>query len=211
MELDSVESVLDLHLSQLRERHDPEEGHEPVPWWLWTVFVVGVFGSGFYLGRYSGSFDGPVRQVRFDEQPWSGTRPPAAPVAAATTSNGAAVYAGKCAACHQANGAGIQGAFPPLDGSEWVTGPDSLMVKIVLHGVQGPIEVKGTTYNGAMPAWGAVLSDAEIAAVVTHARSSWANHVPAVDSSTVARVRQSTKDRTTPWSADELRKTLPAP
>ena len=83
---------------------------------------------------------------------------------------GEKVFSANCAACHQANGKGVPGAFPALDGSKVVTGPKDAQIKTVLNGV-----VK----NGqptAMVAWKNTLSDADIAAVITYTRNSWGNH-----------------------------------
>jgi cytochrome c oxidase subunit 2 len=83
---------------------------------------------------------------------------------------GEKVFGANCAACHQANGKGVPGAFPALDGSKIVTGPKDAQIKTVLNGV-----VK----NGqptAMIAWKNTLSDADIAAVITYTRNSWSNH-----------------------------------
>ena len=83
---------------------------------------------------------------------------------------GGTVYAANCAACHQANGKGVVGAFPALDGSKIVAGPKDVQIKTVLNGV---------TKDGkptAMIAWGGTLSDADIAAVVTYTRNAWGNH-----------------------------------
>ena len=83
---------------------------------------------------------------------------------------GGAAYAANCAACHQANGKGVAGAFPALDGSKIVAGPKDVQIKTVLNGV---------TKDGkptAMIAWGGTLSDADIAAVVTYTRNAWGNH-----------------------------------
>ncbi|MCC7215143.1 MAG: cytochrome c oxidase subunit II [Burkholderiales bacterium] len=77
---------------------------------------------------------------------------------------GAAVYAANCVACHQANGKGVPGAFPALDGSKLVGGPVDPQLALVLNGKTGT----------AMPAW-KQLSDADIAAVVTYTRNSWGN------------------------------------
>ena len=77
---------------------------------------------------------------------------------------GATVYAGNCVACHQANGKGVPGAFPALDGSKVVGGPPDAQIALVLHGKPGT----------AMPAW-KQLSDADIAAVITYTRNSWGN------------------------------------
>jgi cytochrome c oxidase subunit 2 len=76
---------------------------------------------------------------------------------------GEKVYAANCVACHQANGKGVPGAFPALDGSQMVNGPQDGQVAILLNG------------KNAMPAWKATLSDTEIAAVITYTRNSWSN------------------------------------
>ncbi len=76
---------------------------------------------------------------------------------------GAKVYAANCVACHQANGKGVPGAFPALDGSQMVNGPKDAQIDILLNG------------KNAMPAWKAVLSDTEIAAVITYTRNNWSN------------------------------------
>ncbi len=79
------------------------------------------------------------------------------------SSRGEKVYAANCVACHQANGKGVAGAFPALDGSQMVNGPQDSQIAILLHGKNG------------MPAWKATLSDTEIAAVITYTRNTWSN------------------------------------
>ena len=76
---------------------------------------------------------------------------------------GQKVFSSNCAACHQANGKGVPGSFPALDGSPIVNGPKARQIDIVMHG------------KNVMPAWGPVLSDTEIAAVITYTRNSWSN------------------------------------
>ena len=76
---------------------------------------------------------------------------------------GEKVYTANCAACHQASGKGVPGAFPALDGSGVVNGPKAPQIAILLNG------------KNAMPAWKGVLSDTEIAAVITYTRNSWSN------------------------------------
>lgn len=118
---------------------------------------------------------------------------------------GAEVYA-TCSACHQANGQGVPGAFPPLAGSEWVNGKGDVPIAIVLHGLQGPLTVKGQKYNGVMAPWGTTFNDDQIAAVVTYIRSNFGNKAPAVTKADVARVRAATKARKGAWSEAELKK-----
>jgi len=123
---------------------------------------------------------------------------------AEVTVSGAQIYSSRCANCHQSNGQGVSGAFPPLDGTDWVTGDKGRIVRILLHGMQGAVEVQGVTYNGVMPAWGSQLSDEEIAAVITHVRQSWSNDASEVVADEVRRVREATEGRVEPWTAEEL-------
>ena len=133
-----------------------------------------------------------------------GPAPTAAPTqGTAQNGDGARVYATVCAACHQAQGQGLAGVFPPLAGSEWVTGSAERLVKVVLHGLTGPVQVAGEEYSGMMPPWGS-LSDAEVAAVSTYVRNTWGNQAPAVSAQEVARIRAANAARSTPWTAREL-------
>ena len=116
---------------------------------------------------------------------------------------GAQIFSSTCAACHQAQGEGTN-VYPPLAGSEWVNGPESRVVRIILHGLIGDVEVQGEVYNGAMPAWGPSLSDDEIAAVATYIRSSFGNRALPITTATVAQVRAAYPGRTTPWTMPEL-------
>jgi len=108
-----------------------------------------------------------------------------------------------CAACHQAEGQGMPGAFPPLAGSEWLIANPEVPVRIAILGLSGPIEVKGTKYNGIMPPPPA-MTDATIAEAVTYARTHFGNNASKVTPEFVKQVRDSLAGRTNPWSADEL-------
>ncbi|MGA8535613.1 MAG: cytochrome c [Candidatus Tumulicola sp.] len=104
--------------------------------------------------------------------------PPAASAAAmapGTGSPGATVYVTNCASCHQSNGKGLTGAFPPLAGNPVVTGDPKKIIHIVKYGLTGKIMVGPDAFNGIMPPWGTQLSDAAIANVITYVRSSWGN------------------------------------
>lgn len=129
----------------------------------------------------------------------------ATPAAAASKPprSGAQIFATTCAACHQPHGEGTD-VYPPLAGSEWVNGVEARVVRIILHGLNGEVEVQGQVYNGAMPAWGPTLSDAEIAAVATYIRSSFGNQSLPITAATVAQVRTANSGRTTPWTMPEL-------
>ncbi len=98
---------------------------------------------------------------------------------------GKKVYDTTCIACHQAEGKGMANVFPPVANSEWVNGPAENLIKIQLRGLQGPIEVAGNEYNGAMPPQ-ATQSDETIASVLTYIRNSFGNSAPAVTPEMVA-------------------------
>lgn len=107
-----------------------------------------------------------------------------------SANDGGKVYQTNCSSCHQANGQGVAGTFPPLAGNPAVAGDATKVVHIVKYGLNGKLDVKGTTYNGMMPAWGQQLSNGDIASVVTYIRSSWGNSGSAVTESQVAAVKK---------------------
>ena len=108
-----------------------------------------------------------------------------------------------CMSCHQANGRGLPPVYPPLRGSEIVHGDVATLVKIVMHGLEGPIMVDGQQYNQVMPA-APLRTDEEIAAVLSYVRSAWGNAAEPVDPALVTRIREETKGRNKPWSSREL-------
>lgn len=112
-----------------------------------------------------------------------------APAIAATSPAAAAgqmVYSANCAACHNTNGSGQSGVFPPLAGNPMVTGSADKVIAAVKNGLTGPTTVNGKSYNGAMPAWKDKLSNAQIADVITYIRLSWGNNAGAVTEAQVA-------------------------
>jgi mono/diheme cytochrome c family protein len=135
---------------------------------------------------------------------------PAPSAGATAVVDGATAYQ-RCATCHQVNGTGLPGTYPPLAGSEFIGASDpSAAIRIVLHGLQGTVTVRGQTYSGVMPPFGTgvPMSDEEVAAVLTHERSSWGNSAPAVTAAMVARERAATASQQTLWTADELKPLL---
>lgn len=127
------------------------------------------------------------------------------PPSAEVMKRGQAVYSRTCIACHQPTGLGIAPVFPPLAGSEWVAMAPSVLVRNVLHGMTGPISVKGTVYNGMMPAV-AGLSDGDIADVATYVRNSFGNTGSVVTEDDIKAIKAKYADRKTPWTAEELEK-----
>jgi mono/diheme cytochrome c family protein len=192
-----------LHRPIFRELTDPEEGREHAPWWVWTVATLAIFWGGWYLGHRGGSFDLATHVAFSQGQPSAAAvAPPPSkdPVAA-----GRQVFLKQCQACHQATGQGLPGTFPPLVGSEWVSGAPETVVRILLKGLHGQVEVRGATFNGAMPAWEAVLSDAEISEVATYIRQWKPNAAPPIDPELVARLRAAHANRSAPWTVAELK------
>ncbi|MCC7054954.1 MAG: cytochrome c [Gemmatimonadaceae bacterium] len=127
--------------------------------------------------------------------------------AAAPTDKGAATYTQICASCHQATGLGVEGTFPPLAGSAWLTGDAQVPIAIVIAGLQGEISVGGKAYNGAMQAWG-MLSNDDVANVLTYTRSQWGNAAGPVTPAEVKAVRDKIGSRSA-WTAEELKKEFP--
>ena len=102
---------------------------------------------------------------------------------------GAQLYAKYCLTCHQADGNGVRGQFPPLAGNAKITGRSSDVIRIVLFGLEGPVTVNERDYNQLMPAQG-YLTDEQIASILTYIRSNWGNKAPPVTPIDVAKTRK---------------------
>jgi mono/diheme cytochrome c family protein len=101
---------------------------------------------------------------------------------------GAKVYSVYCGTCHQRNGQGASGRFPPLAGTTWVTGDKKRLINIVLKGLEGPIEVNGEQFNATMPQH-SFLGNEEVANVLTYIRQNFGNQASAVTPEEVDAVR----------------------
>lgn len=119
---------------------------------------------------------------------------------------GKATYDALCLNCHQSNAKGLPGIYPPLAGSEWVSGDKSALIKMLLHGLSGPITVKGEPFGTGnlipMPPSG--LDDQKTADVLTYIRANFGNAADAVTAAEVHTLREQHKDRTTLWTVPEL-------
>jgi len=127
---------------------------------------------------------------------------------------GKAIYSrdGYCLTCHQADGKGLEAAgFPPVAGSNWVLGSDERIIKLVLKGMYGPIEVNGKKYPGQVPMtpFEGMLKDDEVAAVITYVRNSFGNKAPAVTADKVKAVRASIKGKVGFYTPEDLLKQHP--
>ena len=117
-------------------------------------------------------------------------------------------YLAGCAGCHGNDGAGLARFAPPLAGSEWVVGDERVLIRIVLHGMEGPVEVNGKLYDApeilpVMPPH-SVLDDAELAAILTYIRNDWGNVADPVERGSVGRIRHGSQGQTLPWTAEQL-------
>lgn len=201
----SDEQIQKVHSALLREKPEPKEGYTPMPLFLLGFISTMIFVVSIYFIHFRAGFDPLVYDERFDPATMGGGA--AQVVAVDPMVAGKRFYNQVCATCHQANGMGVPGAFPPLVGSSWVTEDDATLIHILVNGLQGPIEVAGVTYNGVMPAFGPGSgynwNDERIAHVLTYIRASWGNTSEAISTERVTEIREATS-RTTPWTAEEL-------
>ncbi|MGB3800068.1 MAG: PVC-type heme-binding CxxCH protein [Lewinella sp.] len=119
-----------------------------------------------------------------------------------------------CETCHQQDGRGLDATgYPPLAGSPWVTGDKDRLIKLVMHGLYGPLEVNGKPYNGQVPmtAYGGLLSNEEMAAVLTYVRNAFGNEASMVKPEEVDQVRAATAGRNQMYRAGELLEEHPFP
>ena len=100
----------------------------------------------------------------------------------------------------------MRGEAPPLEGSAWVAGPESRVIRIVLHGLRGPIEVSSQTYNQEMPGFAPILSDADIASLLSYTRRRFGGATTPVSETAVSQIRAANRGRTDYWTVDELLK-----
>jgi len=120
------------------------------------------------------------------------------------TDAGLQLYTSRCASCHQYNGRGLGSDYPPLVDTDWVTGDKERLIKVVLGGLQGTMEVNEIEYNGNMPPWGDFLDDEQVATLLTYIRTSWGNQASSVSAQEIAHVREMTQGQDRVWSVEEI-------
>lgn len=200
------EQMQEVHAQLMREKEEPHEGFSPIPVFLVFVIMILGFWAGIYLVLYSGEF----RADAFDPK-FKGTAQATVLPEISLFDRGAKVYRNQCAQCHQAEGTGVAGVYPPLAGADWVTGHPEVIARILINGLNGPIEVKGNTYNGNMPAFGPGgldLKPKDIAGVITYVRQEWGNSASEVTEPMVEDYLEAYSGRSTPWQAAELKENL---
>jgi len=182
---------------------EPTSTLTTLPMWLVVLMLLLLFWGAMSFDRRGGWFEpkvyGPYVSVpdleRFQPRDRGGPNLP----------RGKVVFEMTCALCHNSDGMGKPGQFPPLAGSEWVNAPGANRVlRIPLVGLSGPIKIKGQEWNLAMPAMGAALSDDDLAAALSYIRQAWGNKAPPVTAEKVKAIRAELGNRAQPMSADEL-------
>lgn len=183
-------SLLAAHEKLLGQQPDEKAHYRLSPLIMLFTFSGLIFFAGTYLGRYAGHFHPQVfNENALPPKPVD----PNAPKEVDMLALGKATYQQVCMSCHQQNGQGLPGAFPPLAGSEWVVGSDERLVRIMLYGLQGPIKVKGVEFNNVMlptgPGSAFNLNAQKIAAVATYIRQEWGNQATPVSVDKVNEIR----------------------
>jgi mono/diheme cytochrome c family protein len=195
MDYGETSDVHQVHAAIQREKREPRVGLEPLSIWLIAVYGLAIFFGGAYLGRFSGNFSGDgLDPLGGAPRPKKlGPNGPGGEQTAelSQADRGKKVFSANCATCHQANGLGVTGQYPPLAGSEYVNGGTRRLGMIVLKGLQGPLTVKGAQYGTAvMQPWDKTLTDAKIADVLTYIRQEWGNKGGPVAAAQIAALRK---------------------
>jgi mono/diheme cytochrome c family protein len=191
------------------ERDEPTAGDAGVP--VWLVLLLGLL---LYLGMNyvndSGGWFNPEVFEPFQTYADVKKNQPYDPVGA-RMALGEATFAKSCALCHQANGLGKEGQFPPLAGSDWLlaAGPNRIG-RIVLNGLSGPIRVEAAngvvSLNAAMAPLGGTYSNEELAAALSYVRQQWGNKGSEITADQIAAIRAAVAGHPAPFTPDELLK-----
>ena len=200
--------MVEVHSRLNHEKHPPTKGFLIAP--LVFVFVFGclIFVCSIQLAHSTNQFQlhPPKEIVELTDEQREALR------LEIKVDSGKKVFAVRCASCHQANGLGIAGQYPPLAGSKWVTSDPGLITNIILKGLKGEIIVKGETYgtSAAVNMAAVPISDREIANVTTYVRQAWGNEAPEILESEVSAFRDASKDQIDQWTGDQLVEMYPA-
>lgn len=203
----SDESLLAAHEKELGKKPGDGGHYRMMPLVLLFVFSGLIFYAGTYLNHYTAKYHSDI----FNENahPTTGT---AAAQKIDPVVLGKKNYEAVCITCHQPTGQGVPGVYPPLAGSEWVNGSPERVIRIVLHGLKGPLKVEGKEFGqAAMPAFGKVAgsgynwNEERIAAVLTYVRQEWGNKGSAITPEQVSAILSKEGNRKE-WSQEELEK-----
>lgn len=202
------EELVQVHSKLNVEKHPPTKGFLSAP--LIFVFVFGclIFVCSIQLAHSTNQFQlhPPTDVVELTDEEKETLR------IERKLESGEKIFALRCASCHQANGLGIPGQYPPLDGSKWATSDPALISYIILNGLKGEIVVKGEVYgtSAAVNMAAVPISDREIANVTTYVRQAWGNNSTEISTDEVSQFRQDTRAKQEQWTGDELVELFPA-
>ncbi len=204
----SDKDMVEIHSELNIHKHPPTKGFLTAP--LIFVFVFGclVFVCSIQLAHSTNKFHlhPPQEIIELSEEEKDALR------LERKLDSGKKIFALRCASCHQANGLGIEGQYPPLAGSRWVISDPSLISNIILKGLKGEIEVLGKKYGttAAVNMAAVPIDDREIANVTTYVRSAWGNEAPEILEEEVAAFRRNSKDQLDQWTGEQLVEMFPA-
>ena len=198
----SDDSIQQVHARLQKTKPEKANGYSLLPLALLGIMCTSVFFGSIYMAHNSVRFD-PLVVNEHAKREKPGV---AGPVALTRAQLGKKVFTSVCATCHQLDGKGVTGQFPPLAGSEWAQGDEERIIRIVLNGLSGPITVEGHEFNNVMAPLGAVLKDEQIANVLSYVRQEWGNKAAEVEPETVSKIRAETAAHTAAWTVPELKK-----
>jgi len=199
----SDEEIVKSHVELSKNKHEPTKNFLIAP--LVFVFVFGclIFVCSIQLAHSTNSFQlhPPVEVVELSAEEKEALR------LERKIASGEKIFAARCASCHQANGLGIEGQFPPLVASEWVSADPRVIANIILKGLKGEILVNGVKYgtSAAVNMAAVPISDREIANVSTYVRQAWGNTSAEVSEDLVSEIRSEFSSKQDQWLGDDLK------
>src|SRR6516164_5470722 len=201
--------VQQVHAAVQREKREPRVGAEPLSIWLIAIYGLAIFFGGAYLGRYSGNFSSggldPMGAPPPAKKAAGGLAGGEQQVELSPRDRGKKIFPANCQTCHQANGQGVPGQYPPLAGSEFTTGGSRRPAMIVMKGLQGPVTVKGQQFGSAvMQPWDKTLTDQKIADVLTYERSEWGNNGSPVTAEQITALRKELANHPESYNEHEI-------
>jgi len=196
------DKLVDEHVRLNEIKHEPTKGFLQAP--LIFVFVFGclIFVCSIQLAHTTNDFQlhPPKEVVELTPEEKEALR------LERKVGSGEKIFAARCASCHQANGLGIAGQYPPLAGSEWVTSDPGIITNIIIKGLKGEIVVKGETYgtSAAVNMAAVPINDREIANVVTYVRQAWGNNAEEIFEDEVAAIRADSTVQQDQWTGEQI-------
>lgn len=178
------------------------------PLWALIPIIGVVLAAGSYLGANMAlgpNVKGYLYELKYPDGEDTAGPPQDEYDPKIWIAKGKGEYSTVCAACHQASGEGQPGVNPPLKDSEYVINGEERLIAILLHGISGPLQVNGKSYNGAMPAQGAVKNNKQIAQIASYIRNDWGNSASIIYDDQVADLRKRLADRTGPYNEAQLK------